>query len=147
MIAKIGMVVVLLAGCALAQDQFPPETIAPPTASSAFLGTWEGQNSGGTWITLKLIESGGKVMGTISRDRNALSADQAKETRDWVLRGRVVNVKTSGRILSFNVENRGGMDTYRMVLGNDGQAEIQRMTVDAGPRAAKSWSLTKTRNE
>ncbi len=152
MFTRMIFTLALLAGCALAQNnippELPPETIAPPTSSSSFLGTWEGQGSGGTWITIKLVESGGKILGTIVRDRTALDADQEKEVRNWVLKGRVVNVKTRGRVLTFNVESKGVMDTYEMVLRDDSQAAIHKVIAGAESKGAiKSWPLTKTSGE
>jgi len=151
-LTQMTLTVGLLAGCALAQNnippELPPETIAPPTSSSSFLGTWEGQGSAGTWITIKLVETGGKIFGTIARDRTALDADQENEVRDWVLKGRVVNVKTRGRVLTFNVESKGAMDTYEMVLRDDSQAAIHKVVARAESKSAvKPWPLTKTSGE
>jgi len=143
----------LLVGGTASQDDvhFPPDTVAPAPRSSRFLGTWEGQFQGETCITVKLIESGGKINGTV--ERNQVRRDRDGEIiriEEQKSEGRVIDARPDRDLLRFGVKDNGSgtVERFEMMWKGNASADLVELSSGVhGKALVKPWKLTKVSAE
>ena len=118
----------------------------PPVSIDSFVGTWQGQFQGKTFVTIKLVNQDGKLNGTVSRgsiqvDSNgelssAVSSDSADPIIDTTLKGGTLRITTKD-------QESQDLDQCEMRLTGADQAELQLLGAPSGTPTPKPWKLTR----
>jgi hypothetical protein len=146
-------ILALLAGGAGSQGDvhFPPDTVAPAPRSSRFLGTWEGQFQGEICITVKLIESSGKIRGTVERNHVRRDRDgEIVQIEEQKSEGRVMDARPDRDLLRFGVKDNGSgiVERFEMMWKGNASAELMELSSGVhGNPLVKPWKLAKVSAE
>jgi hypothetical protein len=136
-----GLLVVI--ACSLTQSALALDTT---DANKQFVGTWQAQFQGKSFLTIKLDELNGKLTGTISRvqvqlDQNGeLTSAQSQDGDDTIS-----DTNVSGKVLHFTSRDANGQDAtqYEMELSTAGESELIFVGQPSGTQVPKPWKLTK----
>ncbi len=118
----------------------------PPVSTDSFVGTWQGQFQGKTFVTVKLVNQEGRLTGTVSHRSiqldstgeltSAAPSDGADPIIDATLKGNTL------RITSKNQESQD-IDQCEMKLTGADQADLQLLGAPSGTPTPKPWKLTR----
>jgi hypothetical protein len=130
--------VVKLSSVALALD--------PPVTADSFVGTWQAQFQGKTFVTITLRKQDVKLSGSVSHssiqlDTNGeLTSAAQQDGEDPILDSSV-----NGNTLRITTQAAGSQDTnqYEIKLTGADSAEMQKLSVPSGQTAPKTWKLTR----
>ena len=127
--------------CLLVQQIFGLDTTS---ANQAFVGTWQAQFQGKTFVTIKLEDQNGKLAGSISHsqiqldNQGELTSAEAQDGEDAF-----TEVKTSDKVLHLTSKGANGQDTtqYEMELTGTDEATLKFVGLPSGATAPKPWTL------
>jgi len=123
-----------------------PHVLALDTgdANQAFVGRWEGQFQGKTFVTVKLEEQGGTLTGTISHSQIQLN-NQGELTSAEAQNGEdaFTDIKISDKILHLISKGANGQDEtqYELELTATDEATLKFVGLPSGVTAPKPWTL------
>jgi hypothetical protein len=136
--AVVLLLVVKLSTLAIALD--------PPVTSDSFVGTWQAQFQGKTFVTIKLTKQDTTLTGTISHstvqldNSGELTSAEQKDGEDPVS-----GASLQGSTLHLTSKNQDSQDTiqYEMTLTGSDQAELQILGAPTDGAAPKPWKLVR----
>ncbi len=129
--------------CLLIQQASSLDTTDP---NKAFIGTWQAQFQGKTFVTIKLEEQNGKLTGTISHSQIQLD-NQGEVTSAAPQDGEdsFTEATLSDKVLHLTSKGANATDAtqYEIELKGADQAELRFVGLPAGATVPKPWTLTR----
>ena len=116
----------------------------PPSdadSSDAFVGTWQAQFQGKTFLTINLSKQDGKFSGTISHstfqldNSGELTSAEQKDGQDPA-----ADLAIDGKVLRLADKDER---RFEMDLTGAGEADLKLLTTPSDSAAAKPWKLTR----
>lgn len=112
--------------------------------NQAFIGTWQAQFQGKTFVTIKLQEQDGKLSGTISHSKiqldnqGELTSAEAQDGEDSF-----TELKAEGKVLRLISKSADGQNAtqYEIELNGADQAKLSFVSLPSGITAPKPWTL------
>ena len=140
-IAYCVRLLIVILSCLLIQQLSALDTTDP---NKAFVGAWQAQFQGKTFVTIKLEEQNGKLTGTISHSRIQLD-NQGELTSAEPQDGEdsFTEIKVNGKILHLTSKGANGQNAtqYEIEFPGAGQAELRFVGLPTGATAPKPWTL------
>jgi len=126
--------------CLLIHQAFSLDTTDP---NKAFVGVWQAQFQGKPFVTIKLEQQNGKLIGTMSHSQTQWDT-QGELTSAEPLDGEdaFTEAKISGKVLHLTSASASKAQ-YEMELTGPEQAELRFVGLAAGATTRKSWALTR----
>jgi LssY C-terminus len=118
--------------------------LTTPDPSDGFVGTWQAQFQGKTFLVITLANPDGKLSGTISHttiqlDKNGeLTSAEQKDGQD-----RISDSAVTGNVLRFTSRDQGSEDTtsFELTLTGGDHAQLRLLKAPPDSAAPKPWSL------
>jgi hypothetical protein len=116
-------------------------------SSDAFVGTWQAQFKGKSFVTIKLAKQEGKLTGTVSHsdvdlDKNGeLTRAEQRDGDDPI-----VDARVTGKMLRLTTKDEESQDTdqLEMKLTGPDQAELRFVGTPSDVPAPKPWKMERT---
>lgn len=151
-LVSVAALVAALTAIGLAQTSMTPALQNAPARKSplaGYAGAWIASLQGQAWLTIRLIQQGNELTGTVQHhdDIKFNDAGYIKSVGPKIVTGTVQSAVINGDGLLLTVKNTGTQQTdrYMMRLVGTDTAEVKMvaMSVPPGMPKLQPWRLTK----
>jgi len=149
---SVALLMLSLATLAIAQTSMTPGLQNAPARKSplaGYAGSWIGTFQGHTWITIRLIDQGTALTGTLQRPQELQFADSGalKSVGQEQTTSAVQNAVVQGDGLLLTVKDPGTQQTARYVMrlmsANTAELKMLEMSMPPGMAKPRPWELSR----